>query len=51
MTWTQYKLGGRVIMVGEPEITSEIIDDKIMVRIRRPVLRLPGREEKQRIER
>lgn len=45
MRWTQYKLRGRVIIIGEPEIISEIIGDKIMVRIRRSVLRLPGEEE------
>lgn len=45
-TWTRYKIGNRVIMVGEPEITSETIGDKIMVRIRQPVLRLSSREEK-----
>lgn len=33
-------------MVGEPEVTSEIIGGKIMVRIRQPVLRLPDREER-----
>lgn len=46
MKWTRYKIGGRVIIVGEPEITSEVIGDKIMVRIRQPIMRLPG-EEKQ----
>ncbi len=46
MTWTRHKVGGRVIMVGEPEINREIIDGKIMVRIRRPVLRLPGEEKR-----
>lgn len=45
MTWTRHKIGNQTIIIGEPEIISEIIGDKVMVRIRRPVLRLSGREE------
>ncbi len=46
MRWTRHKIGNQIIMVGEPEVTSEIIGDKIMVRIRQPVLRLPDEEKR-----